>query len=212
MKRRKPKPVPPPKPPRRPRVRRKDSSVRMAREQFAARIAAGASGVDAVRSVRPNQSPNAAKVTACRWRDDPEVKADIARFQRQAIDYLQLDVNLYLEQLHAIATFDLADVMDDAGNVRPLSQIPPRARMAIQAFDIELQNLHAGDGHVDVVAQIRTLPKLPAIELLLKAHGKLVQRSERGKPGEFDKMDRDQTLTEVEKLAAATGLRLVPKK
>ena len=63
-----------------------------------------------------------------------------------------------------------------------------------------------------VVAQIRTLPKLPAIELLLKAHGKLVQRSERGKPGEFDKMDRDQTLTEVEKLAAATGLRLVPKK
>lgn len=201
----------PAKGPRRHPGRRPDGNLRAAKRRFAARIAAGATGVAAVQAERPRQNRRTAAVTAVHWQNDPEVQADIAKFQRAALDYLQLDVNLYLEQLHAIATFDISDVFDDRGNVKPLSQIPRRARMAIQNVDVVLQNLTAGDGIVDEVARVRSAPKLPAIELLLKAHGKLVQRTERGKPGEFDKMDRDQVQAEAEKLAAASGLRLVKK-
>lgn len=194
-----------------PRKPRADSAVRLMKQRFARRVAAGVNGTKAVLAEKPHLTPRAAAVRAVTWRDEPQVAAEIAKAQSEAIDYLQADVNQYFEQLHAIATFDPASVVDARGRLMALKDMPRMSRYAIQGIDVVFQNLKAGDGVVDEVAKIRTVPKIDALRTLLQAHGKLITRSEKGKPGEFDKMDREQTLKELEKLAPTIGLHLVKK-
>lgn len=200
---------PTPKAPRKPRIRRDDNPGKLLKKRFARRIAAGMAGTHAVLAEKPHLQPDSAAVRATEWKNDPEVQAEIRKAQAEAIDYLQQDVNVYFEQLDAIARFDPATAYDDKGHLLPIAQMPARTRMAIQGMDVVMQNVKAGDGIMDEVVKVKLVPKIQALELILKAHGKLITRTEKGKPGEFDKLDREQTLKELEKLAPSIGLRLV---
>lgn len=195
--------------PRKPKLIRPDNPVRLAKKRFARRVAAGVSGTRAMMEERPHLPPRSAAVRATEWKDDPTVQREIQHAQAEAIDYLQQDVNVYFEQLDAIARFDPATAYDAKGRLLPIAKMPARTRMAIQGMDVVMQNVKAGDGIMDEVVKVKLVPKIQALELILKAHGKLITRTEKGKPGEFDKLDREQTLKELEKLAPAVGLRLV---
>jgi len=181
------------------------------RQAFALHVAAGKSHKDAARAA--GCTGTGVRTRAAEMLKEPSVRAQVAAARQAAFDHLQVDVNVYFEQLHAIATCDIADILDDKGRVRPLSTIPARARMAMASLDLVMQNVEAGDGVVDMVLKPRFHSKLEAIITMLKAHGKLVTKIEKGRPGEFDRLSREQLRDVIEKeLAPAAGLRLVRAK
>jgi len=178
------------------------------RRTFALKVAAGIKPTTAAREV--GYAGKHANIEASRLGSRPDVAALIDEARQQAFDRLQVDVNVYFEQLHAICTADLIELLDDRGNVRPLSSLTPRARMALQSLDLVMQNARAGDGVIDLVLKPRFYSKLEALVTMLKARGRLVNKIEKGAPGEFDHLTRDQLRDVIEKeLAPAAGLRLV---
>ena len=50
-----------------------------------------------------------------------------------------------------IARFDPAVLQDEAGNYKPLKDLPPEARRCIKRIRIHKRNLAAGDGQTDLV-------------------------------------------------------------
>lgn len=178
---------------------------------FAKAVAAGKPMGVAARIAGYTNSPNQ---RASEMALDQDVQSEIAAAQKTAIDYMQIDVNVYFEQLHAIATADLADILDPkTGLVLPLHQMPAKARMALASLDMVTQNLTTGDGKVDFVLKPRYYDKINALVTMLKAHGKLVSKVERGRPGEFDRLSREELRKVIEQeLAPAAGLRLVSSK
>lgn len=196
--------------PRRPPVKR-GTARKIIAKKFAKHLAAGKSGTAAYQaSLDKPITPPAARVAAARLLGDPVVQEEVKKATTEALNYLQQDVNVYLEQLHAICTFDLADCYDEKGRILPLHKMPRHARMAISGFEVIMKNARAGDGVVDEVLKVRQWAKVDALLTMLKVRGEIVQRKETGKPGEFEKLDREQTLRKLtEETLPKLGLRLV---
>jgi hypothetical protein len=87
------------------------------------------------------------------------------------------------------------------------------ARMALASLDLVMQDAKAGNGVIDLVLKPRFHNKPEAIVTMLKAHGKVITKVEKGKPGEFEGLSRDELRELIEKeLAPAAGLHLVASK
>ncbi|MHB1260370.1 MAG: terminase small subunit [Thermoplasmatota archaeon] len=180
------------------------------RERFAKHIAAGKSGPDSVMAAGSKSKPASARSFAAKLLAEPAVRAKVEAAHKEAIDYLQVDVNEYLEQLDAICRFDLADCYDDSGRILPIKKMPRRARMALAGMEVILKNAKAGDGVIDEVLKIRQSSKIEALVAMLKVRGDLVNRSEKGKPGDFSKMSSEQVLEKLQKdTLPKLGLKLV---
>jgi phage terminase small subunit len=199
--------------PRPPTRGRQGIPTKQRRQKFALLVAAGKNATDAVLAVggpKGKLSRPAARVKASQFMDDPDVQATINAAHQKALDYLQIDVNDYLEQLDAICRFDLADCYDEHGRLLSIHKMPKKARMALAGMEVIMKNAKAGDGKIDEVLKIRPSSKIEALVAMLKVRGQLVNRTEKGKPGDFAKMTREEVLDKLQNdTLPKLGLRLV---
>jgi hypothetical protein len=74
--------------------------------------------------------------------------------------------------------FDPAVLFDEAGNARPLQDIPVEARRWIKRVRVHKQNLTAGDGKIDKVLDYEIYDKSAALERDYKRWGLSKERLE----------------------------------
>src|SRR6516164_4747770 len=86
-----------------------------------------------------------------------------------------------------IARFDPAVLQDEAGNYKPLKDLPPEARRCIKRIRIHKMNLATGDGQTDRVIDYDFYDKHPAIDRDYKRNGLLKERLEISGTVDFEK-------------------------
>ena len=92
-------------------------------------------------------------------------------------------VETVLQELRLMATFDIRDLYDDAGNVKPISEWPKHAAAAVAG--IEVNELFDGRGDeremIGVAKKLKLWDKTKAIEQLGKTQKLFVDRVEETK-------------------------------
>ena len=67
--------------------------------------------------------------------DHPDIQHLLREGKRKAMKNLEITAERVIQELACIAFFDVEDIYDDQGNMRPLSEIPEEARRAIVSID-----------------------------------------------------------------------------
>lgn len=105
----------------------------------------------------------------------------------------EITIQDLVNELGAMATFSIEDIVDiDKSDgksviVKDFKDIPARAKKAIK----EIQTVQLADGG-GVAYKIQFYDKIKSIELLGKHFGMFIERTEIGKPGDFDKLTDEQ--------------------
>lgn len=129
-------------------------------------------------AIRAGYSPKTARQQGARLLTNAVLAAAIAEGQTARFDRLALDADGAIRLNAEIAGFDPIDLVDEAGNYRPLKDIPPAARRCIRRIRVHKQNLTAGDGQTDRVVDYEFYDKHPALDRDYKRHALLKERVE----------------------------------
>lgn len=80
---------------------------------------------------------NTAKVNAARLLTKANVGAALELGRKQTLEKAGIDAAEAFRRLAAIAAFDIGDLIDEAGKVLPLKQLPADVRRSIKRVDLE---------------------------------------------------------------------------
>lgn len=132
-------------------------------------------------AIAAGYAPSSADVTASKLLRNTKVSQVIEERQQRRSDRTQVDADYVLHRLHAIDQLDIADILDDAGNVLPVKQWPKVWRQSVTAAD--LHEMQTGDV-MTVVRKIKWPDKLKTLELIGKHVS--VKAFEESKSGDED--------------------------
>lgn len=124
---------------------------------------------EAYLALRPEASRKHAQHAGCMYMKKPWIRKAI----KERLGQHNITIERVLSELATMAYLDPADLLDDNGMVRPLSEMPEKARRAIAGMDIELETDNRGR-----VVKLRIPQKTKALELLGKYLGLFVEKSQ----------------------------------
>jgi len=137
-------------------------------------------------AIRAGYSARTAGEQAPRLLANVRIQAFVAQLRAEQAQRLNIEADVVLRELLYLARSDLGELFDEAGQLRPLAEIPEHARRAIAS--IEVEELMGGSGpdrgQIGWIRKVRLWNKPQALELLGK-HLKLwIERHEHtGKDG-----------------------------
>ena len=67
-----------------------------------------------------------------------------------------------------MAFSDIGDLLDEDGDLKPLSELTPAQRGAIASTNVVMKNATAGGGKIDRVLKVKLWDKVKALELQMK--------------------------------------------
>jgi len=127
-------------------------------------------------AIRAGYSPRTAASQAHDLLRKPEIARPVANGQTAQFQRMALDGDEVKRINAEIASFDPAVLQDEAGNYKPLKDLPPEARRCIKRIRVHKRNLTAGDGQTDLVIDYDFYDKHPAIDRDYKRNGLLRER------------------------------------
>jgi phage terminase small subunit len=153
-------------------------------------------------AISANYAKGSAHVSANRLLKMDKVQAAIQKRLTKKEEICDVKIKDLINELAAIATLNIADIakIDTDGKsvvVKDFNDIPDNAKKAIK----EIQTIQIADGG-GVAYKIQFYDKMKGIELLGKHFGMFIERTEIGKPGDFDKLsdkELDARIAEEEK-------------
>lgn len=103
-----------------------------------------------------------------------DVQAKVAELLAERYGELEITAKKVMEEMGSIAFFDPAEMMDEAGQLLPIHQMPPRVRAAIASADFETRFEGRGENAVPVhVVKLRFHSKNDMLKLMAQ-HFKLI--------------------------------------
>lgn len=118
-------------------------------------------------AIRAGYSVKTADVQGCRLLGNVKVQARIAELNSERIERVQTKADYVLNRLLEIDSLDVADILDDRGDILPVSQWSKAWRTTIDSFDII--SMRSVDGILSTLLKSVRLPnKLRNLELLGK--------------------------------------------
>jgi phage terminase small subunit len=127
-------------------------------------------------AIRAGYAPIAARITASRLLDKPHVVAALNQRTAALLQKVELEAADLLRANAEIVQFDPAELLDDAGNYKPLRDVPAAVRRCIRRIRVHKVNLTTGDGKVDTVVDYEVFDKHPALDRDYKRIGLLRDR------------------------------------
>lgn len=112
-----------------------------------------------------NMKPNTVDRSASLLHQKPHIQARISELMAEREKRLEINADYVLRRLVEIDTMDVADIIQDDGSMKPISQWPKVWRTTISGLDI--QTMMAGDMET-ITKKIKWPDKLKNIELLGK--------------------------------------------
>lgn len=116
-------------------------------------------------AIRAGYSEKTAKSQGQRLLTNVDIESAIQQRMKDREQRTKIDADYVLQRLHAIDQLDIIDILDDAGNVRPVREWPKAWRQSITAAD--LQEMQTADV-MTVVRKIKWPDKLKTLELIGK--------------------------------------------
>lgn len=130
----------------------------------------GGNATQAYLKVDPTVQYSSAVTLGSKFANDPEIAALIEDAKAKAVESLGLTEERVLQALLNIAEFDLADTVDEHGNVLAIQDIPRNARLALAGFEVE--ELFEGRGedreHIGRLKKFKAESRSKALELIGK--------------------------------------------
>ena len=91
-------------------------------------------------AIKAGYAEPAADVTACRLLDDARIKALVEEHLEHIQCRSEITGERVLSELHAMATVNFADLVDEDGNLRPLHSLPRHVAAAIVGMKVAIKN------------------------------------------------------------------------
>lgn len=118
-------------------------------------------------AIRAGYSKNTAHVTCAQLLDKKHVRDYITKRQEKRVAQLKIDANYVLKRLHEIDTLDVADIMNDIGDIKPIKDWPKAWRTTISAIDVLAIN-QSEKTPASILKKIKWPDKVKNLELLGK--------------------------------------------
>lgn len=127
---------------------------------------------------RCGYSPKTAHVQGSRLLTNAEVAAAVAEGQAKRLQTAELSAVRVLEEMRRLAFFDVADIFDTDGTLRPIHEIPKEARAAIAGIEVARANFDKTDGKKsdEWLHKVKLASKDRALEMLGKHFGLLEEK------------------------------------
>lgn len=135
----------------------------------------------------------------------PSIQAEMRRTLKILTMRHEVTADRIIEELAAIAFLDIADVLNDDGTIKPISQIPQKARRAIAGLDIA--EIFEREGNTKILAghlkKFKIHSKEKALELLGKYLGMFTDKAVVEHKGQVqlehkvDKIDLDMRISQL---------------
>lgn len=105
--------------------------------------------------------------------NNPKITQRISELRNELYLRNKVSIDELVQNLAGMVRFDIGDLYDENNNLLPIKQMPKQARQVIQQLDSdELYDYVDGEKiQIGVTKKVRTLPKLDAIEKLMKHLG-----------------------------------------
>ena len=121
-------------------------------------------------AIRAGYSEKTAQEQASDLLSKPKVQQFCQELMNKRSKRVEIEADLVLVELAALATVDITQAYDDMGQLKPLSEIPPLVRKAISGLDVN--ELFDGQGDqktaIGLAKKIKFWDKTKALELLGK--------------------------------------------
>lgn len=99
--------------------------------------------------------------------------------KRKAIQHHRtLTAEATIEQIRRGCQFDIRDLFDDTGNIKPIHLLTEIQATQIAGFEVVKRNMTAGDGHIDQVIKVKLVDRAKYVEMAAKYHGLLMEKVE----------------------------------
>ena len=176
-------------------------------ETFCQLVAKGETNTKAYLSC--GYSKQGAAQSANKLRKKPHIQQRLSELSVTAVRVIEQkfesDVTRIVEEFCCIAFSDPGEIVDDAGNLLPLKQMPPHVRAAISSVKVRTEV--DKDGNVSHITEVRFWNKNAALDSLAKYRRMFAELMEKSKPGEFDHLSRDEVNADIETLLAIKKAR-----
>lgn len=120
-----------------------------------------------------DMNSNTIAVKACELHANGNVSVRIKQIQKEVYERNKITIDELVQDLAGMVRFDIADMYDEDGNMLPIKQMPLPVRQMIQ--QLETDEIYVTiDGKKEVIGhtkKVRTIPKLDAVEKLMKHLG-----------------------------------------
>lgn len=90
--------------------------------------------------------------------------------------HAELDAETVIEQIARGALFDIGDLYDENGDLRPLHSLTEAQRQMIQGIEVVMKNAAAGDGKIDRVLKIKLADRAKYVEMAAKYHSLFIEQ------------------------------------
>lgn len=116
-------------------------------------------------AIRAGYSERSAKEVGCENLTKPNIQDAIQEAQNKRLEKNEVNADYVLKRLIEIDEMDVADILDDGGHIKPITQWPKSWRRTISGLDI--QELMMGEVKT-VLRKIKWPDKVKNLELLGK--------------------------------------------
>lgn len=140
-------------------------------------------------AIRAGYSPRSAEVTGHRLLRNAKVAQAIQAGIERRSERTGITQDVVLGELLRLARVDVIDLFDDAGNLKPLREIPEDARRAIAG--IETNEIFAGENVIGHVRKVKLWDKKGSLELLGKHLKLFTEKIEHTMSADLVKFVRD---------------------
>ena len=99
--------------------------------------------------------------------NSPLIQAKIKDLQKSITRRYEITQDKIANELACTGFFDIAEVLNDDGSVKPLSKMPIEARRALNGFKIE-QKIDKDGKATSVITEVKTESKTKSLEILAR--------------------------------------------
>jgi phage terminase small subunit len=117
-------------------------------------------------AIRAGYSDKTADVQGCRLLGNVKVASRISELKAQRVDEVKTDANYVLKRLLEIDALDVADIVDESGDLIPVKNWPKAWRTSVNA--IEVVQMKSTEDVVAYLKKIKIPDKIKTLELLGK--------------------------------------------
>ena len=139
-------------------------------EAFAQHYVLTGNASEAYRKAYSTKTKNDATIyqSASKLLRDPKVSPRVKELQQAASEraekQFKIDADWMLKRLKSIDEMDVADIMDDAGNIKPIRDWPKVWRTSISGLD--LHEIQGADDALTVIRKLKLPDKAKNLEML----------------------------------------------
>lgn len=135
-------------------------------------------------AIRAGYAEHSASVTGCKLLKVPKIADAVEKVRGKLREKAEVTAERIVQEYAKIAFLDIADLVDDSGTMKRISEIPEDARRAIAG--LEVSEIFDGDGEckhvIGLLKKIKLSDKKGALDSLARHLGMFVDKVEHSGP------------------------------